>query len=683
MTNQNNSNFMISTPLGDGILSLNRLYGDEGISEPFSFSLDLSSDDKQLDFSRLVGQKAVIKIRIADEISSHRYINGIIGEFNQSGTDGNQALYHAKIKPWVWLLSFSNDYKIYQNMSVVEIVESVFTEFTFCRYELRLQKSYNKREYCTQYGESHFNFVTRLLAEEGIFYFFSHTEKEHTMIISDDNSAFTDCQHLARVDYRAENNDAIANIVDSLAYKQQITTNEFATNDYDFKKANTDLSSSKVVTRDKDDAYRTRYEYPGNYAVKADGENLAEIRLEALEFGKKLISGTGNVKSFVPGYKFSLTRHFRQDLNTQFVVKSISHFGSPERYHNSFEAFSPKSVCRPQNVPPKPFIYGAQTAQVTGPAGEEIYTDEYGRIKVLFHWDKHNGKNEKSSVWLRVAQNWTGNGFGILTIPRIGCEVVVSFLGGDPDRPLVTGMVYNSMNQPPYNLPADQTVSGIKTNSSKGGRGFNEIRLEDKKDKEEIFVHAQKDYNIEVLNNLTTKVMNDEERTVYQNRTTTIENGDETLTVAKGNRAITVSEGDENIRIDKGCREVFVKSDQLTAIDGNRNTAIRKNDQLKVDESRTVQVKDSETHTNNADFKHIVRGKYELMIDGDLIINVKGDIKINSKSSIKTEAFQDIISKAKMAIKSEANLVETKAKASLKLDGGGVASVKAGIIKLG
>jgi type VI secretion system secreted protein VgrG len=338
------------------------------------------------------------------------------------------------------------------------------------------------------------------------------------------------------------------------------------------------------------------------------------------------------------------------------------------QYRNTFQAFPSSASFRPLRVTPKPRIYGTQTAIVTGKSGEEIWTDQYGRIKVQFHWDQLGQNDENSSCWIRVAQGWAGKNWGAIFLPRIGQEVVVSFLEGDPDRPLVTGAVYNGQQPVPYTLPDEQTKSTVKSNSSKGGNGFNEIRLEDKAGSEELYLHAQKDMTIDVLNDQTTTITN--------NRTVTIQEKDDSLTVTKGNRAVTVSQGNETLTVSQGDRTVAVSQGKETH---------------SVQSTRDVTVTGNETHTNKADFSQTVSGNYTLKVTGTLTIQATGDL------TLKTDGALTVQSGTSMTVKSGTDLtassgtglslsggttMEIKGSASGTVDGGGMLTVKGGMVKI-
>jgi type VI secretion system secreted protein VgrG len=383
--------------------------------------------------------------------------------------------------------------------------------------------------------------------------------------------------------------------------EEQVVSGAFAHDDYNFETPNTDL---KVESKSKTPKFRI-YEYPGGFLKKDAGEKRADLRLDALEQPQKVIRGDGFVRAFVAGHKFELKDHYRADVNQTYVLQAVSHAATQESYTNSFTAFPADTPFRPPRHTAKPRIAGTQTAIVVGKAGEEIWTDKYGRVKVQFHWDQLGKNDENSSCWIRVDYGWAGKKWGGIFLPRIGQEVIVSYLEGDPDCPLITGAVYNSEQVVPYTLPDEQTKSTVKTNSSKGGGGFNEIRFEDKKDSEEIYFHAQKDQNIVVENDRTKKVLNKETNEIKSDRSTTIQEGNDTYVVSKGNRTFKVDTGNETYDV-KGKRDLTITGD--------------------------------ETHTNNANFTHTVTGSYSLKVTGNLTIEATGSVTIKGTAGVNIES---------------------------------------------
>jgi len=570
----------VRTPL-DGAFrkfSLEDIEGDEHISGLFHYRLRLTSDDAEpVDFKKILGQPITVTIELHG--GSMRYINGLVTQFIQADTYNNLTTFYADIRPWLWECTLTTDCRIFQNQNVLEIIKTIFDELGFTDVKIATKRTYKPRVYCVQYNETAFNFVSRLMEEEGIFYFFEHTEEIHTLVLADDTDAHQICIEKAKFLY-VEPDHETEDTISNCTIEEQLVPNKYASRDYNFETPNTRLMSS--VDAKQTGKFRV-YTYPGIYGKTDDGDKISDNRIESYELPSKILRGQGFCRAFTAGYKFSLTEHKRPDFNIAYVLSGVFIHATPERYFNHFEAFPADVPYRPLRITPKPRIYSSQTAVVVGKAGEEIWTDKYGRVKVQFHWDELGKKDENSSCWVRVTQIWAGKNWGTMFIPRIGAEVIVSFLEGDPDQPIISGTVYNASQTVPYPLPAEKTKSTMKSDSSLGGGGFNEIRFEDKKGSEEIFTHAQKDQNEIVENNMTTKV--------------------------------------------KGSQSISVDGSQSLAVGDGRTTKIsKKNDKLIVEHGeRIIEVNAAdETHKNKTNFTHEVTGNFILKVGGNLTIDVKG-----------------------------------------------------------
>jgi type VI secretion system secreted protein VgrG len=630
----------ISTPLGDDKLILRSIRGEERLSGLFHFHLEMQSEESSLDFSQIVGKSVTASMKLADGTS--RYVNGIVGRFVQSGSDARFTTYFAELHPWLWLLSMTVDSRIYQNKSVIDIVTGIFTELGFSDVRNSTSGSYDPLEYCVQYNESTFAFISRLLEFHGIFYFFAHEDGKHTLVLGDDASAFADCAGAATVDYGGYGSWQQQNVIAALTIEEGVIPGKYAVDDYGFETPSTDLLGSTDSSKAVDGAARRIYEYPGGFVKKDAADARSKLRMEEHEAMQKVIRGNAFTPAFTAGGKTTLARHYRDDANAAYVLAYVSHAATVDDYTNSFEAFPASAVHRPRRSTRKPLIPGTQTAIVVGKSGEEIWTDSYGRVKVQFHWDQKGTNDENSSTWIRVAQGWAGKSWGQMFLPRIGQEVVVTFLEGDPDRPLITGSVYNAEQIVPYTLPDDQTKSTIKSNTSKGGEGFNEIRFEDKKDSEELFVQAQKDANVVIHNNETRKVgfekkdAGDQTIDVYNDRTVTLDQGKDTLEVKTGDRIVKVNTGNETHSV-KGTRGVTVTG--------------------------------AETHTNEADFDQKVSGNFTLKVTGDLLIDVTGKVTIKSTGDMALQTSGNLTAKATMDLSTSGMNISNKATTELKNEG--------------
>ena len=516
---QDNRLIAIYTTLGPDELLLQGFRGTEGISRLFKFDLVMHSENRSISFDSVVGKTATIKVVLQD--GQERFINGIIASFSQGGATSTFASYTATLVPWFWMLTRTNDCRIFQNMTVPDIIQKLFQEHGFSDFKNKLHGSYKTREYCVQYRETTFNFISRLMEEEGIFYFFEHEQDKHTLVMADSPGEFKPCPNQATARYQSGGNvGKTEDIIIEWSIGQEVRPGKYTVDDFNFEKPLMDLTAD---VDGKDPRKFEIYDYPGEYETRDEGERLAGIRMEEEQTPQIVISGSSTCRAFTSGYRFDLNDHYRRDLNKPYTLMSVYHScdaGTNYRssdggrtsdfaYVNQFQCVPHPLQVRPPRTAPVPVIHGTQTAIVVGPPGEEIYVDKYGRVKVQFHWDREGKYDDKSSCWIRVSQNWAGKRWGAMFIPRIGQEVIVDFVEGDPDRPIITGRVYNAASMPPYDLPAEKTKSSIKSYSYKGGGGFNELRFEDKKGSEQIFIQAQKDQDVRVKNILKEFVGND------------------------------------------------------------------------------------------------------------------------------------------------------------------------------
>jgi type VI secretion system secreted protein VgrG len=490
--------------------------------------------------------------------------------------------YIVELVPWLWFLTRTADCRIYQNMSTVEIVEQIFGALGFSDYQSKLTGTYPKREYCVQYRETAFRFVSRLLEEEGIFYYFSHADGNHTLVLADDASGYATCVESNVVYVPIEPREQPSDRIVGWQHTYEYRSGKFTLTDYNFETPTNNLLSttSTTVSLPSISSYEV-FDYPGIYQDSSRGSTLAGIRLGADEAAYEVVKARATYRTFTPGGKFTVTRHIDDsEVDKSYVITSIEHTtAGREGYRNRFEAIPAAVVYRPETVTPKPMIRGTQTALVVGSSGEEIWPDQYGRIKVQFYWDRLGKKDENSSCWIRCAQSWTGATWGVLFIPRIGQEVVVSFLEGNPDQPLIIGTVTNADEMPAYTLPGNKTRSYIRTRSSKDGASTasNEIRFEDLKDSEELYIHAQKDLNEIVENDRTLTVGSSNAKdgsqtiTIYKNRSITVQTGNESTTIQKGNRTVEIDQGNDALTIKQGSRTVEIDqgNDTLTIKQGN------------------------------------------------------------------------------------------------------------------
>lgn len=594
LTTQDNVYLSIHTPLGKDALILNKFTGMEAMNELFAFEAEVyiptlnNADNRDLDFSTIIQQTATIAIRWQDQI---RYISGIVSKISQGPTVAlnitpknrvrEQTYYYLTIRPKAWMMTLTSNCLIFQNQTTLDIIKAVLATHEIDILDRTGRAGKNQREYCVQYNESDFNFICRLMEVEGIYYYFAHQDGRHVMVLCDNAQPFEAgaLKEPLPVAYSKDKVSPNMMLLSNLHISQQIVSSGYMTKDYDFEKPGTNLHATSLGQGDN----RMLYTYPGDYRLQPDGQNISDRRLGAVEFPFASCRGDTNVSILEIGTLFTLTNCPRKEVNDkEYVLHRIYHEAMQEGsdqseevdrkplYANTITFFDKAQIYLPSLKTLCPKIYGTQTAIVMGKDGEEIWTDQYGRVLVKFYWDLSDTTADKTSCWIRVAQQWTGKNWGVLFTPRIGQEVVVAFLNGNPDYPLITGCVYNGENLPPY-LPDAPTKSTIKTNSSKGGAGFNEVRFEDKKDEEEIFMHAEKDLNVEVLNgHRTTTIMGEKE------------GGNDTLLLKKGNRSMTLDQGNESITLKKGNRSIDVTGDQGVKVSGNYTMDIGGNLTIKV-----------------------------------------------------------------------------------------------------
>ncbi|NOZ54351.1 MAG: type VI secretion system tip protein VgrG [Gammaproteobacteria bacterium] len=487
---------------------------DESLSATFLGKLQLVSEKEDIDFARVVGKIALLSIYDHD-LNQVRYLHGIVNQFDQVGQKKRLTHYYVELVPHLTLLNYRRHNRIFQHLTVEAIIQHIIKHANlppnYC--EIALSGSYQARHYCVQFGETDLNFIQRLMQEEGMFYFFEHSKTSHTLRIADHLSVHKAIVNPELVYNQASHLVADKNYVYALRYSQAIQPGSVRLNDFNFEKP---YLKMQVDAEAETDPHLNLYDYPGSFDLPERGKTLATVMLESHQAQKTVITGRSNCRQLLPGYLFTVSQHPRRDFNQTYLVTEVkqsatqpqvleeSGAASKTTYESCFTCI-PKGIAyrAPHHLSTKPRLEGVQTAIVVGPPGEEIYTDEHGRVKVQFHWDLDGQQDDKTSCWIRVSQAWAGEGWGALFIPRVGQEVVVAFVNGDPDRPLITGRVYHGTNTPPYNLPANKTQSGLKTHSTPGGgvTTFNELRFEDKKGSEEIFIQAEKNFYRLVKNN--------------------------------------------------------------------------------------------------------------------------------------------------------------------------------------
>ena len=610
----------VTTPLGPDVLLLQQFSGSEFLSRLFRFQLGLLAESStDIAFDQILGQSVTVTLQMPD--GSSRYINGIVNKFSQgeqvSSSMGNDFFtrYQAEIVPQLWLLTRKAQSRIFQQIAVPDILKQVLTGLSV---DYQLQGTYKPRDYCVQYRETDFNFASRLMEEEGIYYFFTHADGSHKMVVADTPMSHPDVPGATTVIYEVvEGGLRKEDRVHSWEKRQEIRSGKYTLWDQCFELPGHNLEAVKpmlasvqvgtvshklkVAGNDKLELY----DFPGGYAQRFDGitpgggdrasdiQNIfqdnartAAIRMQQETTPALSIAGQSTCRQFTAGHKFTLDRHF--NANGAYVLTHVGHSatmgdtyttGSDTSpiYENTFECIPTALPFKPAQATPRPTVEGTQTAVVVGNPGDEIFTDKYGRVKVQFPWDRQGKHDANSSCWAAGRTLWAGKKWGMIHIPRVGQEVIVAFEEGDPDRPIIVGSVYNAEQMPPYELPANMTQSGIKSRSSKGGTpaNFNEFRFEDKKGSELITLHAEKDQSIEVEHDEAHWVGHDRKKTIDHDETTHVKH-DRTETV-DNNETITIG-------VD---RTEKVGNNETITIGANRTESVGQNESITVTLTRT------------------------------------------------------------------------------------------------
>ncbi|AIY42718.1 VgrG protein [Collimonas arenae] len=549
--NQDRRLVRIKTPLDADLLLVHRLHGSEALSKPFDLTLELLSPYDQLELKQLVGQPVLLTMQTR---SGERHFHGFVKEFARTGSDGGMAVYQAQLAPWFSFLDYASNCRVFQDLSVLDIAQRVFQKYNQLadyRFDL-IASRYPKLSYCVQYNESDFSFVSRLLEDAGIYYSFEHSESGHKLVLADDSTQCLPLEENATVRFQPNQELKASDVLDDWQPRRRIGTTVHSLKSFDFKQPRNPLAAEQ-----KTDAPRgslpqfERYAYDGSarYGNSAIGEQLTAVRAEEAGWQTKLFEGAGTNRELVAGRYFDLQGHFEHESSDiaehRFIALQVTH-DARNNFSNDFSdvqdcvyragvtALRRKIPFRPLRDTARPRMPGPQTATVVGPKGEEIWADKYGRVKLQFHWDRQGQFNDQSSCWVRVASPWAGSGMGGVSAPRIGQEVVVDFLDGNPDRPIITGRVYNADNMPPFG----QEVSGMRSKTVRGG-GFNEVTMHDSAGGELLNMHAQRDMAVTVLNDHNSTVKNNKATKVTVNHSLDV-GANQDISVG-GNRGATVT----------------------------------------------------------------------------------------------------------------------------------------------
>jgi type VI secretion system secreted protein VgrG len=656
-------------------LKLARLSGREGISRPFEYQLSLfgsgaSGSDGALDTDSILGQSVTAAV-ITSASGAARYFNGIVTEFAHVGYGERSHEYRAVLRPALWLLTRRADCRVFQKKSTPDIFADVCQQAGSISYRSALSASYDPWEYRVQYRESDFDFVSRLLEHEGIFYYFEHSAGKHQLVLTDDVGKLTSASGYDEVPYYPPATTQTQRDRDHLkswTIEASFQPAAFASLDYNFETPTAIAVGASQVASRKDTSKYEIFEYPAGATqlTSAGVERLAKLRAERLYSTQSVSHSEGDAAGLSAGRLFKLTGHPRTALNVKYLVVStlceltsdVAQTGgagaAPEsQFSLRLEAVAASAPYRPERATPKPVIQGTQTALVVGPSGKEIWTDKYGRVKVQFHWDRAGKSDDNSSCWVRVAQNWAGKNWGGQHVPRVGQEVVVSFLEGDPDRPLVIGSVYNAEQMPPYDLPANQTRSGLKSRSSLNGSAdnFNELSFDDAKGSEAIYLHAEKDLQVVVENN-------------------------QTITVGATKK-------------DKGDRTTSVQHDDTLSVGNDLSVTVTGTETRTVTKGRTTKVQESDKHQVGMQFTvtadeqiKLVCGAASIVLKADGTVEISGTtLNFSGTQKAAIDAAQTAISGTQVSLSGTKTAVQGSG--TLDLSSGGIASLKGSLTKIG
>ena len=646
----------LKSPLPAKDLLFESMTASAGLSMLGEMQLGLLSAKSDLKPEDLLGKPMTVSVQLRDD--AKRHFHGYVTRFAVVASPGLRRGryfgYQASVRPWLWFLTRTSDCRIFQDQTVPDIVKKVFEDHANANFEFKLFRTYRKWVYCVQYRESDYNFIARLLEHEGIYWHIEHGDGQSKVVLVDSQSAHDaapGCESLPYYENAAEAPPDLECVSD-WSFASEVETDKVEFTSYDFERPSTSLKVDAKKSHKYKLAALEMFDFQGDYVQAADGSQWAEDRLDEHQARFQMAHGASNAHGIEVGRLLKLAKHPREDQNAEYLVTGISVHAQVDAYESGgsagafqcdFSAIPSGQQFRPPRRTPKPFVQGPQTAVVVGPSGEEIFTDKYGRVKLQFHWDRLGKKNEKSSCWVRVSHPWAGKNFGAIHIPRMGQEVVVDFLEGDPDQPLITGRVYNAAQMPPWELPANATQSGILTRSSKGGSAANAnaIRFEDKKGAEQLWIHAEKNQDIEVENDETHWVGHDRTKTVdhdetvhvKHDRTETVDH-DETITVhhdrkerVDNDEAISIGR-DRSMKIDRDKSEIVAR-DKTVKVSGDHSESISG--------AMSITVAQTLTESVLVNYAETVGGAMELTVGAALAITV-GAIMAETVAGAKTEA---------------------------------------------
>jgi len=677
----------IVTPLGEDVLLFHGMTAHEEMSRLFEYQLDLLSTKDNVNLDDILGKNVTIKLQLPDD--STRYFNGYVTRFAQAGMYGRYHRYQATVRSWLWFLTRTADCRIFQDMKVPDIIKQVFADHPAADFKLDLTGTYKKWNYCVQYRETDFNFISRLMEQEGITYYFRHTEGHDTMVLTDSTSKHTPAAGYEKLPYIAPMQQVKPDTEHVFAwdFSREIQPGAFVHDDYDLERPSVELKTNKTLPRGYTPSDYEVYDYPGFYVQTPDGEQYASVRIDELGTQFETVRATTNARGVAVGSTLTLEHHPRDDQNKEYLIVSANYDLTFENYESlpegpgtsyncAFVAMPTSQQFRPKRLTPKPFVQGPQTAVVVGPGGDQIYTDKYGRVKVQFHWDRRGKKDENSSCWIRVSSPWAGKGWGAIATPRIGQEVVVGFLEGDPDQPIIIGRVYNAEQLPPFGFPAGAVISGVKSDTHKGS-GNNEMSLDDTAGKERVYIHGQF--------NMDTVIEHDQTSTIHNCRTDKVD-VDDSETVGGNQTQHVVKNQTVNIDIN---RKETVGGTETISIAGHRSEKVGGGEDVTVTGARTHTVTAAqattiglaEAHTVGAARAHTVGGAEAITVGAAQVVSVGAAqmINVGAIQSTNVGASQSTNVAAARSIKvGAAQTTSVAANASMSIGGDETRNVKGG-----
>ena len=675
---QSNREIAINSQLGKDVLLFQNMKGFEAISQIGEYLVDMASESNNINSEEILGTKLSISLKTSS--NSQRYFSGWVCSFTQIGRKGRLGLYQAVIRPWFWFTTLSQDCRIFQDQNVIQIIRRVFESYSMADYDLSsIGGNFPILNYCVQYCESDFQFVSRLMENAGIYYFFKSGSMRNTMVLGNSTQSYPKNFSSKNISYvsASDRGNQQSDVLSNWQQQFQIKTGIFSMRNYDFEKPRSShmgsLQVHSSISRSHAHSSFEKFDFPGNYLERKEGERIAKLRIEEKQHDYEMYYGESNSRELMVGLIIKIKDHPNSKLNGEFVINKIDYNLTGNEFESNeaspvnpltsiFTSFEKKTEYRPQRITPKPIIPGPQTALVVGKDNEEIWTDKHGRIKIQFHWERERKENEQSSCWVRVMQNIAGRRWGNFFLPRIGQEVIVSFLNGDPDQPLVTGTVYNAENMPPYDLPQHMTRSTIKSISSKGGQGYNELRFEDKKGKEQLFIHAERNLDKRVKNDYLEWVSNNRHRIIDKDSFEQI-NGEAHRKISKS----LTEEIDENVNIN-------ITKDKISNISGNKHQKIGKDKVIEISGNANQKVAKDRSENNDGDFHLNIGKNLNIETGSTTSLNTKQKLQIKSGVNCGIDAGTEIHLKAGVNL-----VIEASAGISLKVGSSFIAITPASI----